>query len=98
MASNRGGSGAFVVGFLLGAAGGLIAALVTAPQSGEDTLDRFRERGASLRSQVARVGGRWEERQPEADWPAAAQAVQAEAQSLADQAAAAADDISSSSL
>ena len=46
----------FLTGFLLGAVVGAAAALLMAPQSGEETREQIRERGIELRSRASEVG------------------------------------------
>ena len=42
----------FLTGFLLGAVAGAAAALLLAPQSGEETREQIRERGIELQSRA----------------------------------------------
>lgn len=76
-------SSAFVLGLLLGTAGGVVTALFTAPCSGEETIDQLRRR-------ADRLLGRAEDFGPEYyDWatapmPQAAPDLSAEVEELAD--------------
>jgi gas vesicle protein len=47
--SERGGGGEFFAGFLVGALVGAVAALLMAPQSGDETRQRIQERGIELK-------------------------------------------------
>ena len=47
--SERGGGGEFFAGFLIGAIVGGVAALLLAPQSGEETRQRLEESGIELK-------------------------------------------------
>jgi gas vesicle protein len=76
-------SSAFVLGLLLGTAGGVVTALFTAPCSGEETIDQLRRRANRLLGRAEDIG-------PEAyDWatapmPQAAPDLSAEVEELAD--------------
>lgn len=50
--ANNNDSGSFVVGFLFGAFIGAIAAIMMAPQSGEDTRRQIRDKGIELKGQA----------------------------------------------
>jgi gas vesicle protein len=52
MADNDSDFGAFFAGFVIGGLVGAAAALVLAPQSGEETRAQIRQRGIELREQV----------------------------------------------
>lgn len=52
MANGNGDSGAFMVGFVMGALVGAAAAILMAPQSGEETRRQIREKGVELKSQA----------------------------------------------
>jgi gas vesicle protein len=52
MASNNGDTGAFMVGFVIGALVGAAAALIMAPQSGEETRQQIRDKGVELKGQA----------------------------------------------
>lgn len=45
-------TGDFVLGFLIGVAAGAVAALLLAPNSGEETLRQLQEKGIELKAQV----------------------------------------------
>jgi len=47
----------FWMGFLLGAAGGFVAALLTAPESGERTRQSLMERSIELKGRAGEIGG-----------------------------------------
>ncbi|MBM3258163.1 MAG: YtxH domain-containing protein [Candidatus Sericytochromatia bacterium] len=53
--SSRGGSGDLLVGFLMGAVGGFLAAMALAPQSGGRTRDQVAEQMGDLRSRTQEV-------------------------------------------
>jgi gas vesicle protein len=57
MADSDSEIGAFLAGFVIGGLVGAAAALILAPQSGEETRAVIRQRGIELRDQ-AYVGGR----------------------------------------
>ena len=52
MSNNESDLGSFVAGFLLGGLIGAGAALLLAPQSGEETREMLRERGIELKSRA----------------------------------------------
>jgi gas vesicle protein len=52
MADNESDLGAFFAGFVIGGLVGAAAALVLAPQSGEETRAQIRQRGIELRDQA----------------------------------------------
>lgn len=45
----------FLTGFILGAAAGFVAAILTAPESGEELRSDLRSRGIELKEQAAKV-------------------------------------------
>jgi len=57
MAEQESGSGVFIIGFMLGAAAGVAAALMMAPRSGEETVGQIRERSVGLRMRAGELGG-----------------------------------------
>ena len=56
MAKENGGSSAFLVGFLLGATSGVVAALMMAPRPGDETIGQIRERGMQLKMRAEEMG------------------------------------------
>jgi gas vesicle protein len=88
MADNDSDFGAFFAGFVIGGLVGAAAALVLAPQSGEETRAQIRQRGIELREQVVESAEDARKRLDEA-------AVQArvQAEKLAQEARARADDL-----
>jgi len=55
MSDNGGETGAFLAGFILGGLVGAAAALILAPQSGEQTRTQIREKGIELRDRAEDV-------------------------------------------
>jgi gas vesicle protein len=51
--SDNDGFGAFLMGFIIGGVAGAVAALLLAPQSGEDTRNMIRDKGIELRDKAA---------------------------------------------
>jgi gas vesicle protein len=63
--SERGGGGEFFAGFLIGAIVGGVAALLLAPQSGEETRQRLEESGIELKERVTELSAEARQRAEE---------------------------------
>jgi gas vesicle protein len=58
----NGGFGWFLLGFFLGGVIGATAALAYAPEKGDETRERLREKGIELQGQAQQVAGKVKER------------------------------------
>lgn len=56
MAKTSGGSGAFFLGFMAGLVAGTVTGIFTAPCSGRDAIDQFRQRGSALKTRATELG------------------------------------------
>lgn len=59
--------GRFVVGTVLGAAAGIVAGVLTAPQSGEETRADLKKKAVELKEEAARRAGTMNSSEPKAE-------------------------------